>query len=111
MPTKDHKKFHVATTPEGRETQLENLAMDLAEKQLREGTASSQVISHYLKLASSKEKLEKKMLEKQLELTQAKTEALKSEKKIEELYSNAISAFRIYNGSDGEDDSNGDENI
>lgn len=103
MPKKESKKFHAATTPEGRETQLENLAMNLAEKQLREGTASSQVISLYLKLASSKEKLEKQMLEKQLELTQAKTASLNSEKKIEELYAKAIAAMRVYNGSDDED--------
>jgi hypothetical protein len=102
------KKHSAATTPEGREAQLEDLAMELAEKQLREGTASSQVITHYLKLGSSKEKLEKQMLEKQLELTQAKTEALQSAKRVEALYGDAIQAMKKYSGSD-EDES--DENI
>ena len=54
-----------ALTPEARENQLISLAVDLAEKQLQEGTASSQVITHYLKLGSTKEKIEKEILEKQ----------------------------------------------
>lgn len=85
-----------SSTVEGRENQLIALAVDLAEKQLREGTASSQVITHYLKLGTTKERLEKEMLERQIEMVSAKTEALKSAKTIEELYSNAISAMREY---------------
>lgn len=75
-----------------------SLAVDLAEKQLREGTASSQVITHYLKLGSTKERIEKEILEKQKELISAKTEALQSAKRIEELYSNALDAMRNYAG-------------
>lgn len=93
-----------ALTPEARENQLISLAVDLAEQQLRDGTASSQVITHYLKLGSTKEKIEKEILEKQKELITAKTEALQSAKRIEELYSNAISAMRRYSGQDREDE-------
>ena len=99
-----NKKMRPALTPEARENQLIYLAIDLAEQQLRDGTASSQVITHYLKLGSTKEKLEKEILEKQKDLLIAKTEALQSSKRIEELYSEAISAMRNYGGhSDGED--------
>ncbi len=93
-----------ALTPEARENQLIYLATDLAEKQLREGTASSQVITHYLKLGSTKEKIEKEILEKQKELISAKTEAIKSAKKIEELYTNAISAMKQYSGNSVQED-------
>ena len=91
-------KMRPALTPEARENQLISLAVDLAEQQLREGTASSQVITHYLKLGSTKEKIEKEILEKQKELISAKTESLKSSKRIEELYAEAISAMRKYSG-------------
>ena len=92
------RKIRPALTPEARENQLISLAVDLAEKQLMEGTASSQVITHYLKLGSTKEKIEKEILEKQKELISAKTENLKSAKRIEELYADAINAMRKYNG-------------
>lgn len=92
------KDIRPALTPESRENQLISLAVDLAEKQLQEGTASSQVITHYLKLGSTKEKIEKEILEKQKELISAKTEALKSAKRIEELYTDAIKAMRTYSG-------------
>lgn len=92
-----------ALTPEARENQLISLAVDLAEKQLIEGTASSQVITHYLKLGSTKERIEKEILEKQKELITAKTENLQSAKKVEELYTEAISAMRKYSGHGDED--------
>lgn len=95
-----------ATTPEARENQLISLAVDLAEKQLSEGTASSQVISHYIKLGSTKERIEKEILQHQKELIKAKTEAIQSAKKVEELYKNALDAMRSYSGGgypDGED--------
>ena len=99
------RKNRPALTPEARENQLISLAVDLAEKQLMEGTASSQVITHYLKLGSTKERIEKEILEKQKELISAKTENLKSAKRIEELYTNAIEAMRRYGGH-GDDDEN-----
>lgn len=93
-----------AKTPEARENQLIALAVDLAEKQLAEGTASSQVISHYLKLATSKERIEREILEHQKELIKAKTEAIKSEKRTEEMYMNALNAMRRYSGQSPEDE-------
>lgn len=97
-------KIRPALTPEARENQLISLAVDLAEKQLLEGTASSQVITHYLKLGSTKEKIEKEILEKQKELISAKTEALQAAKRVDELYAEAIDAMRLYSGNTGGDD-------
>lgn len=92
------KSMKPALTPEARENQLISLAVDLAEKQLIEGTASSQVITHYLKLGSTKERIEKEILEKQKELIEAKTQNLQSVKRIEELYTDALEAMRNYGG-------------
>jgi uncharacterized protein YcaQ len=92
-----------ATTPEARENQLIALAVDLAEKQLSEGTASSQVIAHYIRLGSTKERIEKEILQLQKELIKAKTESIQSAKKTEELYANALNAMRAYSGG-GESD-------
>ena len=88
-----------ARTPEGRENQLINLAVDLAEKQLTEGTASSQVMTHYLKLGSTREKLEREKLERENELLKVKVESLQSGKRIEEAYEAAIQAMRRYSGN------------
>lgn len=99
VPTESVKRSRPALTLEARENQLITLAVNLAEKQLREGTASSQVISHYLKMGSTKEKLEKEKLEKENELLRAKTEALQSAKTVEELYTKALDAMRIYSGN------------
>lgn len=98
------RKMRPALTPEARENQLISLAVDLAEKQLREGTASSQVVTHYLKLGSTKERIEKEILEKQKELITAKTESLQSAKRVEELYTNALNAMRRYSGNGGNND-------
>ena len=94
------RKRRPGMSVEARENQLISLAVDLAEKQLMEGTASSQVITHYLKLGSTKERIEKEILEKQKELIEAKTEALHSAKRMEELYANALSAMRNYRGEE-----------
>lgn len=98
------KSMRPALTPEARENQLISLAVDLAEKQLIEGTASSQVITHYLKLGSTKEKIEREILEQQKELISAKTENLKSARRIESLYEDAIKAMRRYSGNGDEDE-------
>lgn len=98
------KRMRPALSPEARENQLVSLAVDLAEKQLREGTASSQVITHYLKLGSTKEKLEKDILAKQKELIEAKTQNLQSAQRIEELYKEALSAMQRYSGQGESDD-------
>ena len=98
------KTMRPALTPESREKQLISLAVDLAEKQLIEGTASSQVITHYLKLGSTKERLEKEKLEEENKLLRARTEALQSAKEVEKLYADAINAMRRYSGNGGEND-------
>lgn len=87
-----------ATTPEARENQLISLAVDLAEQQLAAGTASSQVITHYLKLATTRERLEQEKLARENELLKAKQAGLESAQRIDELYSQAIEAMRSYSG-------------
>ena len=100
--SESNRRLRPALTPEGRENQLISLAEDLAEKQLREGTASSQVITHYLKLGTAKERLELEKLKRENLLLEAKTEVMESAKKVEELYSKAIRAFQSYNGQEEE---------
>lgn len=99
------RKIRPALSPEARENQMISLAVDLAERQLLEGNASSQVITHYLKLGSTKERIEKEILEKQKELIEAKTQTLQSAQRVEELYSNALNAMKKYSGQDDFDDS------
>lgn len=91
-------------TPEARESQMISLATDLAEKQLRDGTASSQVITHYLKLGSTKERIEKEILEKQKMLIEAKTQSLQSAQRMDAMYEKAIKAMREYSGHGGDSD-------
>lgn len=98
------KKIRPGLTPEARENQLISLAVDLAERQLLEGTASSQVITHYLKLGSTREKLERERLEEENKLLKAKTEQLQSMKRMEELYADAITAMKNYSGQGDPDD-------
>lgn len=97
-------KSRPGLTPDAREKQLISLAVDVAEKQLREGTASSQVITHYLKLGTTRAQIEKEILMKQKELIVAKTENLQSAKRIEELYEKAMKAMRGYQGIDEDED-------
>ena len=98
------KKSRPAISPEARENQLISLAVDLAEQQLRDGTASSQVITHYLKLGTTRERLEKEKLEEENKLLKAKTENLQSQKRVDDLYTKAINAMRKYAGQGDEDD-------
>lgn len=97
-PTEKPPRRRPATTPEARENQLVSLAVDLAERQLKDGSASSQVISHYLKLGSSREKLEQERLRRENVLLKTKAEAMESAKRVEELYGQALSAMRSYAG-------------
>jgi hypothetical protein len=100
------------TTPEGKENEMVSLAIDLAEKQIREGTASSQVITHFLKLGSTREQLEQQRLEHENELTRVKIEAIESQKRVEELYMEALTAMRSYAGNmSTQDSSDEDPNI
>lgn len=99
------RKMRPALTPEARENQMISLAMDQAEKQLIEGTASSQVVTHFLKLATVKSQLELEKLKSENELLKAKTETLQSAQRIEELYKEAMDAMKGYSGHpDVEDD-------
>jgi len=82
-----------ATTAEKRENELIALAVDLAEEQLRAGTASSQVITHFLKLATEKEKLEREKLEAEIEITRTKKKSIEASDRMEELLANAINVF------------------
>ena len=94
-----NKRIRPSLTPEGREKQMIALAIDCAEKQLMDGTASAQVITHYLKLGSSKEALEQELMQQQKELMMAKTEAIHSAKRVEEMYKEALQAMRNYSGN------------
>lgn len=98
----DNRTQPPATTPEGRENQLIALAMDAVEKRIRNGTASAQELVHFLKAGSPNAKYEREILKKQDKLLDAKTESLQSQKRIEELYENALSAMRKYSGDYGE---------
>ena len=95
-----------AITPEARENQLISLAVDLAERQLREGTASSQVITHYLKLGSPTERLKREQLEEETKLLRAKTKAIEDTKEIKALYDAALKAMRNYGGQGDPDEYN-----
>jgi hypothetical protein len=89
-----------ARTPEGRENQLISLAIDLAEKQLQEGTASSQVITHFLRLGTERERLEREKLEQENLLINEKINAIRAAERVEELYANAIAAMKSYGGNE-----------
>ena len=98
------RKRRPAISTEARESQLISAAVDLAEKQLIEGTASSQVITHYLKLGTAKEKLEREKLEQEIEMLRAKTKAMESAEEVEKLYRDALNAMRNYSGQGDSDD-------
>lgn len=93
-----------AITPEARENQMIALAMDLAEQQLKDGTASSQLITEFVKRGSIKYRLENEKLREENNKLRAQTEAMESAKRIEELYANAISAMRKYSGQGDEEE-------
>lgn len=100
----EYKPLRPALTPEARTNQLVALAYDLAEKQLMEGTASSQVITEFLKIGSSENKLKMEKLEAENEFLRAKAEKLKSEQRSEELFAEAIKAMSRYQGRDDEEE-------
>lgn len=93
-----------ATNPKDREDELINLAVKLAEQQLRDGTASTQVIVHYLKLGSTRGMLEQEMLENKTKLVKAQTDSIQASQKNEELYANALKAMSLYSGSGEQDE-------
>lgn len=101
--SKGGQKMRSAIDPENRENQMIALAVNLAEQQLRDGTASSQVITHFLKLGTTKAELEKEKLRRENEVLSAKAKAYQSGEEMKELYENAIKAMRDYAGQ-GEPD-------
>lgn len=113
-PTKRQKEEPRATritrrqapgrTIESREHQIARLAYDLVEEKIRKKTASSQELIYFLKMGSTKDRIEKMKLEHETNLLKAKTDALESQKKIEELYANAIRSMRLYQGVEDYDD-------
>lgn len=98
------RKTRRASTPEAREDQLIALAIDVAEEQLINRTASAQVITHFLKLGSTKERLEKEKLEEETKLVSAKRKAIESEERSEALYAEALKAMRHYRGEKDDDE-------
>ncbi len=92
-----------ASTPDERENQLISLAFDRAEKQMTDGTASAQVITHFLKLGSSRERMEQERLQNENLLVSAKIEQMASSARMETLYSEALDAMRSYSGQDIQD--------
>lgn len=97
-------KTRTPLTPEARENQMISLAMDLAEQQLRDGTASSQLITEFVKRGSTKARIEKELLEKQRDLAAAKAESIKAGDGFEERLKNAMNAMRRYQGMDEEEE-------
>ena len=100
------RKIRPALTPEARENQLISLAVDLVEQRLIDGTASSQETTHFLKLGSIKNRLEMEKLEEENRLLKAKTESIQSQKRVEELYAEALNAMRSYAGQAGDNNDN-----
>ena len=101
-PTK--RRSRRASTVEGHEDQMISLAMMRAEERLRDGTASNSMILHFLKLGSTKDRLEREMLQEQIELTKAKTEAVRSAKVNEAMFDEVMKAFKEYNGQSVDDE-------
>ena len=91
-------QFPPGTSPEARENKIIADAYDLAEKRIAEGTASSQVVTHFLKIGSARDRLERTRLENENELTREKIESLRSGQRLEEAYTEALAAMRTYQG-------------
>lgn len=101
---KEIKTRAPAITLEGRENQLIALAYDVAEKQMRSGDASSQVINHFLKLGSTRERLEQQKLGADIDLQSAKKGQIESAEKTEQVYKEAIEAMKRYGGHADDDE-------
>ena len=100
-----HKEIVPELDPEARQAQLINLAELQAEKMMLEGNAPAQIVVHYLKLATLRERKEIELLERQTKLAQAKIDAIESGRREEELYAKAIEAMKMYSYDGGGDDS------
>jgi len=100
------REFAPAMSSETRESQLSSLAYDLVEQRMRDGTATSQETCYFLKLANPNQKLERVKKEKEIELLDAKIGQIQAARKMDEVYMEAINAFKLYEGSqdDGEEE-------
>ena len=98
------ERLRPGLTPEADENQLISLSIDAAKKMLVEGRAPTSIVLHYLKLATSKERLDRELKEKQKELMEAKRQALESQAKVEQLYVDAMKAMRKYGGQDDDEE-------
>lgn len=108
MPKKKAKELQrsdtrPALTPEARESQLIALAYDLVEQRLRDGTATSQETTHFLKMGSPKERRDREIQDEEIKLLRARTESLQSAKRIEELMTNALAAMKSYSPTPSEE--------
>lgn len=99
-PGKSRRSSPPAKTPDERENQLIEAAVDLAERQLNDGSASAQVLTHYLKLGSSRERLEQQRLKNEVLLLETKNEHMQSEMRTEALIRDALQAMRAYSGAE-----------
>lgn len=99
-----NRKTTPARTPEARENQLINLAVDETERRLRNGTASSQILTVLLKLATTKAQLELEKLRSDISLQKAKEQEIEDKASSNDLYSQALEAFRSYKGVDSEEE-------
>ena len=99
IPSEPLEPIYRPIDPEAREQHMISLAVDLAERKLRDGTATSQIIEHYLRLGSARAEIECELMREELELRRAKTDAIRSERTEEEKYQEAINAMRIYSGA------------
>lgn len=98
------RKQTPARTPEGRENQLVNYAMDEIERRLLNGTASSQILTALLKLATTKAQLELEKLRSDIALQRAKEQEIEDKASNSDLYAQALAAFRSYKGDTTEED-------
>lgn len=107
-PVSSKRRRRRAMTPEEREAQLISLTMDVVEDRIRNGKASSQELVHFLRAGSNKERFEAKKLELELQLVQAKTENLRLQQKNDEMYTEALKAFKRYSGTESDEDDDED---
>lgn len=99
------RKSRPATTPDGRERQIASKAYDLAERQIDDGTASAQVITHFLKAQGSREFVELELIRRRSELIEAQKEALASAQRVESLIGDALAAMKRYTGNTDREES------
>lgn len=109
-PVSNKRRRRRAMSPEEREAQLISLTMDTVEERIRTGKASSQELVHFLRAGSNKERYEKEKLALELELVKAKTENLRMQQKNDEMYAEALRAFKRYSGADPDEEED-DEDI